>query len=70
MTLSCLATCHLYSHLQERDRLASAADTTSRMRYKNQEVAQKEEQLATILSSRRAKLDALLGTRGGGKCQR
>ncbi|DBB04466.1 hypothetical protein WJX77_008210 [Trebouxia sp. C0004] len=49
---------------QERDKLTLAAEGTTRLRIKNQEILAKEEQVRALLASNRTKLDNLLGTRG------
>ena len=52
--------------LQERDKLSIAAEGATRMRIKNQEVLDKEEQIRALLAANRNKLDHLLALRGKG----
>ena len=52
--------------MQERDKLTIAAEGATRMRIKNQEVLDKEEQIRALLAANHAKLDRLLALRGKG----
>lgn len=63
---------HSVSHptpagVQERDKLTIAAEGATRMRIKNQEVLDKEEQIRALLAANRTKLEHLLSLRGKGE---
>ena len=60
---------HVYAAEQERDKLTVAAEGATRMRIKNQEVIDKEEQIRSLLAANRTKIDNLLATQGKGKCR-
>ena len=56
----------MMSNMQERDKLTIAAEGATRMRIKNQEVLDKEEQIRALLAANHNKLDHLLALRGKG----
>ena len=55
------------SDLQERDKLAAAAEGGTRLRLKKQEMLQKQTQIDDLLRNRQAKLCTLLGCNPAGK---
>ncbi len=51
---------------QERDRLTMAAESRTRIKLKQQELRGKDAQIASLISTRRGKLEGLLACNAGG----